>query len=92
MKIIVFDEESYFEFEKWMYRFHPHKRISKVHKVGHVHAEMNVECPDGGKNCRNCGDPEFKEQCSSLGHCPNCGTSHGIAPNSVLIKNGLKLV
>lgn len=67
------------------------KDRAPVRVTGFVHAEMNSECPDGGKNCRNCGDPEFAWICKGSGHCPNCGTKHGIAPDSVLAKNGFRL-
>lgn len=42
-------------------------------------------------NCRNCGDPEFAESCKAAGHCPNCGRSHGLAPDATLAKHGLRI-
>ena len=56
------------------------------------HAEaVDSECPDGLPNCRNCGDPAHEEACRAAGHCPLCGTVHGIAPNAHLAANGYRL-
>ena len=60
--------------------------------VGTVHDEAETECPDGGVNCRNCGDPAYADDCQAKGHCPFCGTAHGIAPESVVKANGYTLV
>lgn len=59
--------------------------------VGALHAHLTDACPDGGKNCRNCGDPSFAVSCQAAGHCPVCGTQHGIAPQSVVAAAGLAL-
>jgi len=66
------------------------KRTKKRPK-GAVHAVAWTECPDGGANCRSCGDPLFVDQCAASGHCPYCGTLHGIAPESVVLANGYEL-
>lgn len=58
---------------------------------GTVHAELSDACPDGLPNCRNCGDPEHAESCQAAGHCPYCGTRHGIAPDRILRANGYRL-
>lgn len=42
-------------------------------------------------NCRNCGDQAFVALCRAAGHCPDCGTTHGIAPDSVLAATGVIL-
>lgn len=60
--------------------------------VGTVHDTCDTECPDGEPNCRNCGDPAFAESCAAAGHCPHCGTKHGLAPDSVVAANGYELV
>ena len=59
--------------------------------VGQVHCEMEVACPDGKPNCRHCGDPAYAESCAAAGHCPYCGTRHGVAPESVLAAHGFGL-
>lgn len=59
--------------------------------IGDLHTTANSECPLGGINCRNCGDPAFAESCQAAGHCPHCGTRHGIAPESYLAKSGVVL-
>lgn len=59
--------------------------------AGAVHTVMDSECPNGLPNCRNCGDPEHAESCAKAGHCPFCGTRHGIAPDRVLAANGFAL-
>lgn len=43
-------------------------------------------------NCRNCGDPEHAASCTAKGHCPDCGTKHGIAPDRIVAENGYELV
>jgi hypothetical protein len=60
--------------------------------VGTVHATADSECPDEMPNCRNCGDPEHLETCQAAGHCPYCGTRHGIAPDAVLAEKGYEMV
>ena len=93
IQIIVDDESKAHEAEKRAYQSLPHiVNHLKPRPKGTIHCEMDIECPNGGKNCRNCGDPLFKEACSKAGHCPHCGTRHGVAPNSVLAANGYKLV
>lgn len=78
------------------YRLHPEhaQRIAQAPPpaVGTLWAEMDDTCPLGRPNCRRCGDPAFQETCRNLGHCPQCGTAHGIAPTSVLEAHGLTLV
>jgi hypothetical protein len=60
-------------------------------QAGDVHTEMDDGCPNGLPNCRDCGDPDHAATCLELGHCPDCGTKHGIAPDSVLAKHGFTL-
>jgi hypothetical protein len=60
--------------------------------AGSLWTHMATECPDGMPNCRNCGDPAFAETCKRDGHCPYCGTRHGIAPDSVVVAAGVTLV
>jgi len=50
------------------------------------------ECPLDRPNCRHCGDPAFAVSCVASGHCQQCGTAHGIAPDSVLVAKGLVLL
>lgn len=59
--------------------------------VGTVHAELDSACPNGLPNCRNCGDPDHVVTCRAAGHCPQCGTAHGIAPDAVLVRHGFRL-
>lgn len=93
IRIIVEDEDKALEAEKFSYRFHTHlsNRLSKRAK-GAVHCEADTECPEGMPNCRNCGDPEFIESCKAEGHCPDCGTKHGVAPDSIIIRSGYQIV
>lgn len=58
---------------------------------GFVHVEMSDDCPDGLPNCRNCGDPAHAASCRASGHCQDCGTKHGIAPDAVLAAHGFAL-
>ena len=59
---------------------------------GFVHAaDLDDACPMGRPNCRNCGDPKHAEACRLAGHCPDCGTRHGIAPDATLEANGYGL-
>jgi hypothetical protein len=78
------------------YRLHPatQRQIAReaAPAVGSVWTGLEDTCPDGLPNCRNCGDPQFAESCRKAGHCPHCGTKHGIAPDSVLAANGLTMV
>lgn len=71
--------------------FYVRNNHGRVAKLDAIHAVVDETCPLGGQNCRNCGDPIFAELCKSKGHCPDCGTKHGIAPKSVLDKNGFIL-
>jgi hypothetical protein len=64
----------------------------KQRPVGAVHGVSATECPFEMPNCRNCGDPQHAASCQAQGHCPDCGTKHGIAPDSVLAANGYALV
>lgn len=66
-------------------------RVGPARAVGTVHAEAELECPEGLPNCRNCGDPAYAETCRADGHCPNCGTAHGVAPDATLAANGFAL-
>ncbi len=59
--------------------------------TGTVHDEAETDCPDGLPNCRNCGDPAYADACTAAGHCPDCGTKHGIAPDATLAANGYVL-
>lgn len=92
-KIVVDDVDKAHKAMIESYRLHPRLQ-SKItrREIGTIHAEMDSECPNGGSNCRNCGDPNFIDSCKSNGHCPDCGTKHGIAPDSILQQNGYKLV
>lgn len=65
--------------------------IGPKRAAGEVHAEASSECPNGLPNCRNCGDPEHAATCKAAGHCPDCGTKHGIAPDRILRENGYRL-
>ena len=60
-------------------------------EVGSTWTECDEACPEGRPNCRNCGDPAFAATCQADGHCPHCGTRHGIAPASVLAAHGLEM-
>lgn len=67
------------------------RRITQGRPVGSLHALVEDACPDGGTNCRNCGDPAFAESCAAAGHCEACGTRHGIAPEAAVAAAGLAL-
>lgn len=71
-------------------RLRGHKHEKRIKGFTHVEA-IESECPNGLPNCKHCGDSDYLEDCKSKGHCPDCGIKHGIAPESVLIKNGYKL-
>ena len=58
---------------------------------GTVHDTVESDCPKGLPNCRNCGDPAYAASCQAAGHCPECGTKHGLAPDSVVAANGYRL-
>jgi len=66
--------------------------IGSAREVGDLHTLGVSECPDGMPNCRNCGDPAHEEACRAAGHCPLCGTAHGIAPDAHLADGGMELV
>jgi|SRR5215204_2728251 len=96
IKIIVNDEKKAHEALIQSYRLYPAiqqqlRKESPSRKVGDLHTTAELECPEGGINCRNCGDPEFAAKCKEAGHCKNCGTKHGVAPDSVLEANGYRL-
>ena len=96
-KIVIDDVDKAHEAYIHSYRNHPQKQAalrkeSTPRAKGTIHTVCEEECPDGGSNCRNCGDPEFKAMCRAAGHCKFCGTRHGIAPTSVIEKNGYILV
>ena len=59
--------------------------------AGELHTVADSECPDGLQNCRQCGDPAHRDTCRAAGHCPHCGTRHGIAPESYLQATGVAL-
>lgn len=91
--VVVADEAKAHEAHKHSYRHHPHlvKHLA-VRPVGTVHAaSVESECPNGLPNCRNCGDPAHAASCQASGHCPDCGTLHGIAPDAVIEANGYRL-
>lgn len=68
------------------------ERVGQPRTVGTEHvARIEEACPEGLPNCRNCGDPAFADSCRAAGHCPDCGTKHGIAPDSVLAAHGFRL-
>jgi hypothetical protein len=64
----------------------------KERPAGTVHDVTVSECPFDLPNCRNCGDPQHAASCKAQGHCPDCGTKHGIAPDRILTENGYELV
>ena len=64
----------------------------KERPVGTVASVGDTECPDGMPNCRNCGDPQHEASCRAQGHCPYCGTRHGVAPDRIVAENGYELV
>jgi hypothetical protein len=68
------------------------QHVGQPKKAGDLHTHLSSACPDGWENCRNCGDPNFAEACKAAGHCPHCGTRHGIAPDAVVKANGYALV
>lgn len=94
-RIIVADAEKAHAALVRSYHLHPHRqreiRQQPPRPVGTLHTEMDSECPEGRPNCRDCGDPTHAEACQAAGHCPHCGTRHGIAPDRVLVDNGLRL-
>lgn len=67
-------------------------RVERRRDVGELHTTADSECPDGHLNCRNCGDPAHKASCKAAGHCPLCGTRHGIAPDGYLAESGVSMV
>ncbi len=73
-------------------RKHLAKSLGPEREAGDLHTTADVECPNDLPNCRNCGDPKHAASCRAKGHCPHCGTRHGIAPDAVLAENGLELV
>lgn len=95
VKLVVVDPQKAHVARVHSYRLHPavQKRVAaQPHpEAGSIHAEMNDACPEGRPNCRNCGDPDYAQQCKQQGHCPDCGTRHGVAPDSVLARNGLAI-
>jgi hypothetical protein len=62
-----------------------------VRQVGDLWTTAEADCPEGRPNCRQCGDPAQATACAAAGHCPDCGTRHGIAPDAVLAAKGLTL-
>lgn len=68
------------------------RHVGKPRPLGTLHDELEDACPLGRPNCRDCGDPDHAAACRKAGHCPDCGTKHGIAPASVLAVNGYRLV
>jgi hypothetical protein len=70
----------------------PQRPVGTVHDAGEEGLGCEDQCPDGEPNCRNCGDPAFAESCAAAGHCPFCGTAHGMSPDSAVAANGYELV
>lgn len=68
------------------------ERFGAMRPPGTVHAYADSACPEGKPNCRNCGDPAYAEDCKAKGHCPLCGTQHGLAPDSVVAASGYELI
>lgn len=62
-----------------------------VPSVNDMYTVADERCPDGRNNCRRCGDPAHQDACAAAGHCPQCGTLHGIAPDSHLESVGIEL-
>ena len=62
-----------------------------VHDRGLNQEGVESDCPFELPNCRNCGDPDHATECRAAGHCPDCGTKHGIAPDAVVTRNGYRL-
>jgi Zn finger protein HypA/HybF involved in hydrogenase expression len=91
-RLIIDDPIKALEREKWSYRNFPQIAAQlQPREVGSVFSEAEMDCPAGGVNCRNCGDPEYTEECLEKGHCPNCGTKHGISPDVILNRYGFRL-
>jgi len=67
------------------------KHDGRKRPKGTIHTIAEMDCPNGLPNCRNCGDPIYKEICKANGHCSLCGTAHGIGPDSGLAANGYTL-
>lgn len=66
--------------------------VGPKRSAGDLHAALATECPDGLPNCRNCGDPDHASTCAAAGHCPSCGTKHGVAPDRIVTANGYAVV
>lgn len=67
-----------------------HDRVGAA--AGDLWAIAERECPLGQPNCPDCGDPAHRDACHAAGHCPQCGTAHGIAPTARLAAIGVILV
>jgi len=96
-RIVVADEALAHAALLHSYRLHPERqrelKTRAPRPTGTEHAApMSDACPEGRPNCRNCGDPAFADACKAAGHCPQCGVTHGIAPDAVLAANGYALV
>ena len=63
-----------------------------IHDRGPENKGFTFDCPDGLPNCRNCGDPDHAASCQAKGHCPNCGTLHGLVSERHMKENGYILV
>lgn len=95
-RIVIHDEAKAHEAHIASYRLHPQiqrqmRAENRPRPAGTVHTDAESECPNGLPNCRNCGDPAHLESCVAAGHCPDCGTKHGIAPDAHLAANGYRL-
>lgn len=92
--IVVIDEAKAHKAHQHSYRLHPHlAKALPMRPLGTIHTSIEgFECPDGLPNCRNCGDPAHAESCKAAGHCPHCGTAHGVAPDAVLAANGYGII
>lgn len=60
--------------------------------VGELWGVAERECPLLLPNCENCGDPDFRDACAAAGHCPYCGTAHGVSSARRLREVGVELV
>jgi rubrerythrin len=68
------------------------RMVGRMQPMGSLHDVASVECPEGMANCRNCGDPKHAAACRAAGHCPACGTRHGIAPDRLVAEHGYELI
>lgn len=91
--VVIVDEAKAHAAHRHAYRLHPHlQKALQPRPVGTIHTEADTDCPEGLPNCRHCGDQAHADACRAAGHCPDCGTKHGVAPESVIAANGYALV